>query len=73
MVDTNEPLREDSPGRNLKEEEAAALLGCSQSLLRSMRREGRGPRHTRVGRLVRYPENWIREYQEQNSEGEVTQ
>ncbi len=43
---------------------AARYLGCSAALLRRMRRERRGPRWTRVGRLVRYPERWLSEYVE---------
>ncbi|MCI0623843.1 MAG: hypothetical protein L0387_19665 [Acidobacteria bacterium] len=33
-----------------------------------MRREGRGPRWTRIGRLVRYPERWLIEFVEQNAD-----
>jgi len=49
------------------EEGTARLLSCSRALLRKMRREGRGPRFTRVGRLVRYPEVWLVEYLENNA------
>jgi len=49
------------------EKKAAEFLGCSVALLRRMRREGRGPRFTRVGRLVRYPETWLLEYVEKNA------
>ena len=48
--------------KNLNEKQAADLLGCSAALMRRMRREGRGPRWTRIGRLVRYPETWLLEY-----------
>ena len=47
---------------------AAEFLGCSRALLRRMRREGRGPRWTRVGRLVRYPSDWLSEYIEAHAE-----
>jgi len=39
------------------------------ALLRRMRREGRGPRFTRIGRLVRYPEDWLYKYIEANAVG----
>lgn len=51
----------------LTEREVAELLRCSGACLRRMRREGRGPRWTRVGRLVRYPELWLREFIERNA------
>ncbi len=44
------------------EDTAARILKCSPALLRKMRRDGRGPRWTRIGRLVRYAESWLREY-----------
>lgn len=52
---------------NLDDRSAAAFLGCSVALMRRMRRENRGPRWTRIGRLVRYPENWLLEYLEEHS------
>lgn len=48
--------------KNRDEKQAADFLGCSPPLMRRMRREGRGPRYTRIGRLVRYPEAWLLEY-----------
>ena len=44
------------------EREVAQLLRCSAACLRRMRRERRGPRWTRVGRLVRYPRAWLEDY-----------
>ena len=42
---------------------AAGHVGCGPSLLSLMRRQGRGPKYYRVGRLVRYRavdlEAWI--------------
>ncbi len=46
---------------------AADFLDCSAALMRRMRREGRGPKWTRVGRLIRYSDQWLREYVEGNS------
>jgi predicted DNA-binding transcriptional regulator AlpA len=48
--------------------EAAEHLGLSQSGLRKMEREGRGPRVTRIGRLVRYHPQSLREFIEKNTE-----
>ncbi len=52
---------------NYDDRKAAELLGCSVALLRRMRREGRGPKFTRIGRLVRYPEDWLYQYIEENA------
>ncbi len=51
----------------LKEGEAAQRLTCKQSALRRMRREGRGPRFVRVGRLIRYRLSDLENFIEQNS------
>ena len=53
--------------KNYDDRKAAELLGCSVALLRRMRREGRGPKFTRIGRLVRYPEDWLYQYIEENA------
>ena len=49
------------------EKRAADFLGCSVALLRRMRQIGCGPRYTRVGKLVRYPEEWLLAYVEANA------
>ena len=54
----------------MTERDLAAVLRCTPAALRRMRREGRGPRWTRVGRLVRYPRAWVRDWIESN-EGTV--
>jgi Helix-turn-helix domain len=51
----------------LTEKQLSAALHCSKAALRRMRREGRGPRWTRVGRLIRYPKQWIQQFIEQNA------
>jgi len=38
----------------LNEHETAAVLGCSEALLRKWRLCGSGPAYCKVGRLVRY-------------------
>lgn len=57
----------DLPLTTLTEKEVAEVLQCSVACLRRMRREGRGPKWTKVGRLVRYSEHWVTEYLEANS------
>jgi len=34
--------------------QAAAYLGCSESVLRLWRSQGQGPRYFRAGKLIRY-------------------
>jgi helix-turn-helix protein len=46
----------------LTEQELATLWRISPAALRRMRREGRGPRWTRIGRLIRYPVGWLHEF-----------
>lgn len=44
-------------------EEVAAYLGISPDTMKDYRQQGRGPRYTRVGKLVRYRmadvEEWL--------------
>ncbi len=40
----------------LQEKEVAQMLSCTVAALRRWRREGRGPRYAKLGRLVRYRE-----------------
>lgn len=44
--------------------EAATVLGCSAALLRLWRRQGKGPRFARVGRLCRYSVNDLEKWLE---------
>ena len=53
----------------LSERELAAEWRCTTAALRRMRREGRGPRWVRVGRLIRYPCTWAQEWLEANEGG----
>ena len=50
--------------------EAARLLGCSEAALRRWEGLGSGPRVTRLGRLVRFSPESIREFVERNSQAE---
>ena len=56
----------------LTEADLSAVLHCSKAALRRMRREGRGPRWTRVGRLIRYPKRWVHDFIEQNASSVTT-
>ncbi len=49
--------------------EMAKHLKCSTAALRKWRRQGYGTRWTRVGRLVRYPQAWLRDWIEENASG----
>lgn len=51
----------------LSDNEAAPILGVTAYALRRMRREGRGPKWIRVGRLCRYSRRTLAEYIEQNT------
>lgn len=54
----------EGPLSALTEYELAEAWSMSPAALRRMRREGRGPRWTRIGRLVRYPVEWLHEFLE---------
>ena len=51
------------------ESSLAKYLECTAAALRRMRREKRGPRWVRVGRLVRYPRRWVEEWLQANEGG----
>jgi hypothetical protein len=51
----------------LTEQEAANVLKCSVAALRRMRRESRGPRWTKLGKLIRYRPDWLRDFLEENA------
>lgn len=55
----------------LTPEELAEMLGVSPSTIRWWRSEGRGPRATKVGRLLRYDEADVRAWIEERKEDEV--
>jgi hypothetical protein len=46
----------------LNEKEAAAMLGCTASLLRKFRLHRKGPPYYLIGRLVRYSEADLSEF-----------
>ena len=51
----------------LTETEVAEMLRCTKAALRKWRREGRGPRFIRVGRLIRYRLADVEEFLESNA------
>jgi len=48
------------------EREAAQFLHCSVACLRRRRLENRPPKFTRIGRLVRYREDWLTSFVDSN-------
>ena len=52
----------------LTRKQAAARYGMSEAGLRRMDQEGRGPRITRIGRLVRYSEDALDEWAERHTQ-----
>ena len=52
----------DGSGLILDEAEVARRLGRSTSTLQKDRLRGSGPPYILIGRLVRYPEAWLREW-----------
>jgi predicted DNA-binding transcriptional regulator AlpA len=46
----------------LAPKETAHLLGLSTSWLAKARLRGDGPRYVKLGRAVRYPESYVREF-----------
>jgi hypothetical protein len=51
----------------VNEKQTARILACSVAALRRWRREGRGPRFTRLERCVRYDLRELTRFCEQNS------
>ncbi len=57
--------------RLLKEDEVAQVLNCTVFALRRWRREKRGLRFVRVGRLIRYSKSDLEGFIEENSVGKA--
>ena len=55
----------------LNEDEAAKTLSCTRAALRRWRRERRGPRFVRLGRLIRYRESDLETFVDQATENVV--
>lgn len=61
--------RVEAPERLLTEEEAANMLGIEKEALARLRRAGRAPVHTRVGRFPKYARKHIIAYLGKNVGG----
>ena len=53
--------------------EVARILGCSEAAVRRWEALGVGPVPTRIGRLVRFTPDSIREFVERNTQGDLRQ
>jgi predicted DNA-binding transcriptional regulator AlpA len=63
MLTTSPGARPSGPSeRLLTPRDAAEMLRVSMSWLAKARLSGNGPRFVKIGRSVRYPESFIREY-----------
>ena len=51
----------------LTEQQVAERLNCTKSALRRWRREGRGPRFVKIGRLVRYRQADVEDFIERST------
>ncbi len=51
----------------LTEQQVAERLNCTKSALRRWRREGRGPRFVKIGRLVRYRQADVEDFIERSA------
>lgn len=61
------------PNTWLSTKEAARFLGIHPDTLRRWRREGIGPRYSRIGRLIRYHvdtlDEWLRSKEQDSQQG----
>jgi Helix-turn-helix domain len=48
--------------QTLTEAEVSGIMKCTKAALRRWRREGRGPRFLRIGRLIRYRVSDLEEF-----------
>ncbi len=56
----------------ITENEASAILKCTKAALRRWRRERRGPRFVKLGRLIRYRQSDLEMFVEQNTQNVIT-
>jgi len=69
----NAPARANTIDPLLHSRDAAKLLGLSISWLAKSRLRGDGPRYTKIGRAVRYPESSLREYIKSRMRGSTSE
>ena len=53
--------------KHLTEAQVSERLSVARSTLRAWRQEQRGPRWRKFEGLVRYPEDWLTEYEERSA------
>ncbi len=56
-----------SAGQNFTTKETAQILNVSVAWLERQRWLGTGPKYTKVGRSVRYPDTFLKEYLQRNT------
>jgi predicted DNA-binding transcriptional regulator AlpA len=69
----NAPARANTIDPLLHSRDAAKMLGLSISWLAKSRLRGDGPRYTKIGRAVRYPEPSLREYIKSRMRGSTSE
>jgi predicted DNA-binding transcriptional regulator AlpA len=69
----NAPARANTIDPLLHSRDAAKMLGLSISWLAKSRLRGDGPRYTKIGRAVRYPESSLREYIKSRMRGSTSE
>ena len=69
----NAPARANTIDPLLHSPDAAKMLGLSISWLAKSRLRGDGPRYTKIGRAVRYPESSLREYIKSRMRGSTSE
>jgi predicted DNA-binding transcriptional regulator AlpA len=69
----NAPARANTIDPMLHSRDAAKMLGLSISWLAKSRLRGDGPRYTKIGRAVRYPESSLREYIKSRMRGSTSE
>ena len=69
----NAPARANTIDPLLHSRDAAKMLGLSISWLAKSRLRGDGPRYTKIGRAVRYPESSVREYIKSRMRGSTSE
>ena len=69
----NAPARANTIDPLLHSRDSAKMLGLSISWLAKSRLRGDGPRYTKIGRAVRYPESSLREYIKSRMRGSTSE
>ena len=54
------------------EDETARILSCTKAALRRWRRERRGPRFVKLGRLIRYRQSDLEEFVDRSTQSVIS-